>query len=128
VEEMLRYDSPVLGSSRVTLQDVEVGGCPIPAHQTIAVSLAGANRDPSSNPDPDRFDITRENIHHSSFGGGPHYCIGAPLARIEAAIAINALLRRFPDLALDPDRPPERRPSPAFRGHVSLPVLVSRQA
>jgi cytochrome P450 len=125
IEETLRYDSPVLGTSRIPLQDVEVGGCPIPAHNTVVASIAGANRDPAATPDPERFDITRPEIHHHAFGGGPHYCLGAPLARLEGQIAIGTLVRRFPHLRLDPARPPERRLLPAFHGLISLHVLIS---
>ncbi len=126
IEETLRYDSPVLGTSRIPLQDVEVSGCPIPAHNTVVVSIAGANRDPAVTPDPERFDITRPEIHHHAFGGGPHYCLGAPLARLEAQIAIGSLVQRFPHLRLDPANPPERRLLPAFHGLVSLHVLISQ--
>jgi cytochrome P450 len=125
IEETLRYDSPVLGTSRIPLQDVEVSGCPIPAHDTVVVSIAGANRDPAVTPDPERFDITRPEIRHHAFGGGPHYCLGAPLARLEGQIAIGTLVRRFPHLRLDPARPPERRLLPAFHGLISLQVLIS---
>jgi cytochrome P450 len=125
IEETLRYDSPVLGTSRIPLQDVEVNACPIPAHQTIVASIAGANRDPAATPDPDRFDIMRPEIRHHSFGAGPHFCLGAPLARLEAQIAIGALVKRFPDLRLDPAQPPERRLLPAFHGLISLHLLIS---
>jgi cytochrome P450 len=125
IEETLRYDSPVLGTSRVPLQDVEVSGCPIPAHQTVIASIAGANRDPADTPYPERFDITRPEIHHHAFGGGPHYCLGAPLARLEGQIAIGSLVRRFPHLRLDPAHEPERRMLPAFHGLISLHVLIS---
>jgi cytochrome P450 len=124
VEEMLRYDSPVLGTGRVPLQDVEVGGCPIPHGEAVIVSLAAANRDPNATPNPDQFDISRKDIHHHSFGAGPHFCLGAPLARLEAPAAIGTLVRRFPNLRLDPANAPKRRLLPAFRGLVSLPVLI----
>jgi cytochrome P450 len=124
VEEVLRYDSPVLGTGRVPLQDVEVSGCPIPKGEAVIVSLVGANRDPAANPDPDRFDVSRKDIRHHSFGAGPHFCLGAPLARLEAPLAIGGLIERFPNLRLDPDKPLQRRLLPAFRGLVSLHVLV----
>ena len=125
VEEMLRYDPPVTGAHRVALQDVEVGGCPIAAGQTLLAAVGGANRDPDAYPNPDEFDISRGDVHHHSFGGGPHYCLGAPLARLEATIAVGTLVHRFPHLRLDPSRPPVRRYLPAFRGLASLTVAVS---
>jgi cytochrome P450 len=124
VEEVLRYDSPVLGTGRVPLQDVEVAGCPITKGEAVLVSLAGANRDPSATPNPDRFDISRNDIKHHSFGAGPHFCLGAPLARLEAPIALGGIVQRFPNLRLDPANSPKRRLLPAFRGLVSLHVLV----
>lgn len=124
VEEMLRYDPPVVMTSRTPTVDYDVAGCRIPAGQTIVASLASANRDPASRTDPDRFDILRENVHHNAFGGGVHFCLGAHLARLEAAIAIGELVSRFPSLALDPDRAPERKMMPAFHGLESLPVRV----
>jgi cytochrome P450 len=125
VEEMLRYDSPVLGTGRIPLHDVEVGGCPIPKGEVVLVSLAAANRDPECVADPERFDISRDVIRHHSFGAGPHFCLGAPLARLEAPLAISAIVSRFPHLRLDPDRPPARRLLPAFHGLSSLPVLIA---
>jgi cytochrome P450 len=125
VEEMLRYDSPVVEAGRIPLQNVSFGGCPISAHQSITPSLASANRDPAVYPDPDRFDITRADTHHHSFGGGPHYCLGAPLARMEAQVAVEALLRRFPTLRLAPGAEPQRRLLPGFRGFTSLHVTVT---
>ncbi len=74
-------------------------------------------------PEPDRFDIARRDVHHFAFGGGVHFCLGAPLARLEAQLAITTLLRRFPSLRLA-DEPLEWRALPAFRGLVSLPVVV----
>jgi cytochrome P450 len=125
VEEMLRYDPPVVGAHRITLRDVEIGGCPIPAGQAILAAFPGANRDPAAYPDPDAFDITRTDVHHHSFGAGPHFCLGAPLARLEATIALGSLVRRFPHLRLDESRPPERRYLPAFRGLISLHIRIS---
>ena len=83
--------------------------------------LLGANHDPAANPDPHQFDITREEIRHVSFGGGRRYCLGAPLARLEARIAVGTLARRFPDLRLANENF-QWRNVPVFRGLVSLPV------
>ena len=124
VEEMLRYDSPVVTTGRVVMAETTIGGCPIAAGQPLIPSLAGANRDPAVHPDPDRFDITRENIYHQSFGGGLHYCLGAPLARMEAQVAVGTLLARFPGLRLAPGATPQRRLLPFFRGLLTLEVAV----
>ena len=124
VEEVLRYDSPVVHTARVTLSDAEIEGCPIKKGDSILTFLASANRDPDVYPDPDKFDITREDTRHHAFGGGIHYCLGAPLARLEAEIGIGALVQRFPTMRLA-DEPLEWRRLPAFRGLIRLPVLVS---
>lgn len=98
VEEILRYDSPVLNSGRITHEDTEFNGCPIEAGECLHVSLAAANRDPAVYKSPDKFDIERERIAHQSFGGGRHHCLGAYLARLEGQIAILGLVQRFPGL------------------------------
>jgi hypothetical protein len=84
---------------------MEIRGCPIKRSQVIISSLRGANRDPEVFAEPNRFDITRKHVPHVSFGGGSHICIGAPLARLEAQVAIPALLRRFPRAALEDATP-----------------------
>ena len=124
VEEMLRYDSPVVQTGRVALEDSVIQGCPIMRGQNVSISLAAANRDPSVYPEPDQFDVSRADTHHHSFGGGPHYCLGAPLARMEAQVGIETLLRRFPTLRLAEGAVPQRRMLPGFRGLMSLPVTV----
>lgn len=121
VEEMLRFDPPVVQSGRLSLKEMEVGGCPVHAGQTISPMLLAANHDPALNPNPHAFDISREDIHHTSFGGGRRYCLGAPLARLEARVALEALVDRFPDLQLATDKP-QWRNVPVFRGLVALPV------
>ncbi len=98
VEEVLRYDSPVLNTGRILDREVTVSGCPLPRGESISPLLAAANRDPAVYPEPDRFDIEREDTHHQSFGGGRHLCLGAHLARMEAQEAILGLLRRYPGL------------------------------
>jgi hypothetical protein len=88
--------------------------------------LTSTNRDPAVYADPDRFDICRENIHHLSFGGGPHLCVGAPLARLETQIAIGSLITRFPNIALaDPAAAPTFKFVPGFRGLSDLRVTLS---
>ena len=110
VEEILRFDPPTGGTQRVASRDLEIRGCPVRARQVVAVMIAAANRDPNAFPDPHRFDIARRDGPHIAFGGGPHICIGAPLARLEARIAIARLFDRFPTLRLaDPDAPPQWR-------------------
>jgi len=122
VEEILRYDGPVVNTGRIVIEDsVDIDGCPIPKGDSILTSLAGANHDPAVYPDPDVFNITREDTHHHAFGGGIHYCLGAPLARIEAEVALGTLFGRFPHLRLA-DEPLEYRRLPTFRGLIRLPV------
>ncbi|MZE80242.1 cytochrome P450 family protein [Streptomyces xinghaiensis] len=108
VEETLRWDGPVENSTfRYSREPLEVGGVTIPARQAVVISLAAADRDPARFPEADRFDLHRRPGGHLAFGHGIHFCLGAPLARMEGQIAIRRLLERFPDLALDlgPDRP-----------------------
>lgn len=98
VEEILRFDPPVNQSGRIANREYEVDGCPVARGQSLATSLAAANRDPDIYQHPDSFDIERKDSHHQSFGGGRHTCLGAHLARLEAQVAILALLDRFPNL------------------------------
>ena len=123
IEEMLRFDSPVQQTGRIPMAEIEFGGHVIPANHSITPQLGGANHDPSVYTEPHRFDITREDVHHQSFGGGAHYCLGAPLARLEAKIGIATLVSRFPNLRLT-DEPLEYRRIPSFRGVVKLNVRV----
>lgn len=103
VEELLRYDGPVNVNARVAHRDMVVGGKTIEAGQLVFCMLGAANRDPAVFPDPDRLDITRDPNPHVTFGGGVHYCIGAPLARLEAQIALERLLARWPKIGLGPE-------------------------
>ncbi len=98
VEEMLRFDSPVTNSGRIANRTIELSGCPVNTGESLLASLAAANRDGAVYPDPDKFDIEREDTHHQSFGGGRHLCLGAHLARLEAQEAVLALLERFPGI------------------------------
>jgi pimeloyl-[acyl-carrier protein] synthase len=123
VEELLRYDSPVQLTGRTVMEQVEIGGHEIPrGHQVVGV-LGAANRDPEQFPDPDRLDIGREDNRHVAFGGGIHFCLGAPLARVEGQIAIGSLLRRFRAIDLA-DAHPERRETVTLRGLKSLSVRL----
>lgn len=121
VEELLRYDSPVQMTFRSVLTDVEMAGVTIRRGQTVALISAAANRDTAVFTDPDRLDVTRQEAKSLSFGGGIHYCVGAPLARLEGEIALNTLLRRLPQLQLATDDL-DWRPLIAFRGLERLPV------
>jgi cytochrome P450 len=100
VEECLRYEGPILLTIRVTREDTRFGDRTIPADRPVMCMLSGANRDPEHFPDPDRFDITREDNDHLAFGGGVHFCLGAHLARMETQAAIGGLVRRFRDFEL----------------------------
>jgi cytochrome P450 len=125
VEETLRYEPPVDVTGRIASREMSVGGCPVHTTQSLLVSLRGANRDPEVFENPHSFDITRKKSPHVAFGGGAHICIGAPLARLEAQVALGKLFARFPDLRLaDPDAPPIWRTLPFFRGLERLDVLV----
>ena len=124
VEEFLRYDSSVQLSGRTALEDIEdLGGRRIAKGDNVLCLLGSANRDPAVYPDrPDSLDITRPNVRPLSFGGGIHHCLGAQLARIEAEIAISALLERLPDLRLDDAVNPAWRPTFVLRGLKCLPA------
>jgi cytochrome P450 len=126
VEEVLRYESPIDISSRIASRDMEVRGCPVHKTQSMVTSLRGANRDPEVFKDPHTFDIARKDAPHVAFGGGAHLCIGAPLARLEAQVAIPSFFARFPNARFaDPDWKPEWRNLPFFRGLKELVVSVA---
>jgi pimeloyl-[acyl-carrier protein] synthase len=127
VEELLRYDGPVQRTGRIAAEDVELAGVGIPAGSLVLGFLGAANRDPGHFPEPDRLDVTRDEPRHLAFGYGIHYCLGAPLARLEAQVALDALLRRFPELELE-DPTPAWRPSSTLRGLVALPVSLGERA
>jgi len=122
IEEALRWEPPISTVVRVARCDCELGGITIPKGTNVSVSVAAANRDPTHYADPDRFDPTRKNIAHLTFGGGPHVCLGMPLARMETTVAINGLLDRLPDLHLDPSAPAPNITGVAFRSPATLPV------
>lgn len=122
IEEALRWEPPISTVVRVAKRDCELGGMKIPAGTNVSVSVAAANRDPAHYPDPDRFDPTRKNIAHLTFGAGPHVCLGMPLARMETTVAINALFDRLPELRLDPTAPAPSINGVAFRSPAALPV------
>ena len=123
VEELLRYDSPVQTTSRYPADDLEFEGRKFRARQEINLMLGAANRDPAQFARPDSVDVGREDNHHLAFGHGAHFCIGAPLARLEGQIAIGELLRRFPKLSPGAAEP-TRRSGIVLRGFTSLPVRL----
>jgi cytochrome P450 len=126
VEELLRYEPPVqMLPQRTALADIEVAGVTIRKGAPLILVLASGSRDPQRFRDPDRFDPARHDNRHFGFGGGVHFCFGAPLARLEAQIALTELIGRLeaPRLAQDP--PPYRR-SPILRGPRHLAVEVER--
>jgi cytochrome P450 len=122
VEEMMRYDNPVQIAYRSAAADVEIGGKWIRKGELVNSILAAGNRDPEHYNDPDRFDITRDEGRHLGFGLGIHFCLGAPLVRMEAQIAFTSMLRRFPELSLATEQL-EWQEHPIFRGVKSLPVV-----
>ncbi|MCK1823464.1 cytochrome P450 [Streptomyces sp. XM83C] len=122
VEEMLRWEGPVEAATfRFAAEPLEIGGVRIEQGQTVLVGLTAADRDPARYPEPDRFDIRRDPRGHVAFGHGIHYCLGAPLARLEGRTAIRTLLERAPGLALD-GPPGPWLPGMLIRGMRSLPV------
>ncbi|MER6673390.1 cytochrome P450 [Streptomyces sp. NPDC000983] len=122
VEEMLRYEGPVENATfRYAAEPLEIGGRRIAAGESVMIGLTAADRDAERYPDPGRFDIRRDHRGHVAFGHGIHYCLGAPLARLEARTAIRSLLERAPGLALD-GPPGPWLPGMLMRGMRSLPV------
>jgi len=121
VEELLRYDGPVQRTARVASADATIGGRTIAKGDMVMPFIAAADRDPAQFPEPDRLDLSRSDNRHIAFGWGIHFCLGAPLARIEGQIAIDALVRRLPGLELATHEP-EYRQSLTLRGLKTLPV------
>jgi hypothetical protein len=124
IEEALRFYSPFAGTARATTVDVELGGERIPADSLVVTFLGVANRDPGQFRDPHVFDPMRNTRPHVAFGRGAHFCIGAPLARLEGRVALDVLLDRFPRLRSDPDRPPRFLPSLSMTGVKELHMLL----
>jgi cytochrome P450 PksS len=126
IEELLRYTNPVqTPGPRYALEEAELSVGRIPQYSAVIVGLASANRDPDAFPNPDVLDITRNPNRHIAFGFGIHYCLGAPLARLETKVALTALLERFPNLqlAIAPDQI-HYQGLPSFYGPVSLPIRL----
>ena len=108
-------------TARIPSEDITIGGHTIGKGEMVMPFIGAADRDPAQFPEPDRLDIARADNRHIAFGWGIHFCLGAPLARVEGQIAINTLLKRLPRLALDTDKP-EFRQSLTLRGLAALPV------
>jgi hypothetical protein len=123
VEEMLRFDTPVIQTGRIATKDMKIDDRCIAKGESISLSLGAANRDPRVCRNPHKFDIEREDNHHQSFGGGIHLCLGAALARLEAQIAINRLLQAFPLLRLA-SGPVVRKRLPVLHGCEKLIVFT----
>jgi cytochrome P450 len=121
VGEGLRYDSPVQMLQRKSVDDIQISGVTIPKGERIVVMLGAANRDPAEFPKPDTFDVTRREVKHLAFGGGPHYCLGAALGQLEGELALTAILRRLPELRLAGGALAWRQ-LPVFRGLQTLHV------
>jgi cytochrome P450 len=122
VEELIRYDSPLQLFERTAVADTAIGEVAVEPGQKIAALLGAANRDPAVFAEPDSFRVDRMDNPHLGFGAGIHFCVGAPLARVELQSSVRTLLARFPNLALH--RPPVRRPEFVIRGVTSLPVTI----
>ncbi|MFC6750005.1 cytochrome P450 [Deinococcus aquaticus] len=122
IEESLRYRSPVQSMYRVAAQDVELGGQTIPEGSPVLAWIGSANRDPAQFPEPGTFDPARTPNRHLAFGNGVHFCLGAPLARLEASVALNAVLDRLPDLRVALDASLDAIPSQIVYGVKALPV------
>jgi cytochrome P450 len=124
VEEVLRLHSSVIAWRRKTAQATTIGGVLIPADARVLLLLGAGNRDPEVFPEPDRLDIRRANAKdHLAFGHGPHLCLGRPLARLQARVALEECSARLPGLQLEPNARLAFPPNVSFRGPLSLPVV-----
>jgi cytochrome P450 len=122
IEEILRFESPVQAVSRTVLEPIELGGMALEKNEMVVSLIGGANRDPAVFEHPERLDIARKDLRPLSFGGGIHFCLGAQLARIEAAVVFETIARRLPTLRLIDPGQPKWRPSFVLRGLTELPV------
>lgn len=123
IDELLRYDGPVQLTSRMTTEDREICGRPVRQGQQLILMLAGANRDPDQFADPDRLDVTRPDVHHVAFSRGLHFCLGAQLAKLETALALEALITRWPEMKFAA-APIQWGTNTVLRGPIALPLVV----
>ena len=126
VEECLRYDSPIQASFRTTTQDFEIDGATIPGDSKVMLIYGSANRDEEVFEEPDRFNVERDPNNHIAFAVGIHYCLGAPLARLEARLALEEVLAHMRDIRIDESVKPVRVDNPLFRGLKELKLLFDR--
>jgi len=122
VEELLRFESPLQFNNRMTTAPMTIAGVAIPAGSFLTLAIGAANRDEAAFEDPERLDVARKPNHHLAFGQGAHACAGMNVARLEARVALGALLARYP--RIEPDGPPERDRRLRFRGLRRLPVRL----
>jgi cytochrome P450 len=124
IDEALRFEPTGHATARYVMQDVDLHGTTIPAGSAVLLLVASANRDPRRYTDPDVFDIHRDDIQHLTFGFGPHYCLGANLARLEGRVALDELLNRFPEWDVD-EAGMELAPTTTVRGWQRMPIVLS---
>ncbi len=122
IEETLRYDPPVQLAGRIAAEQMTIGGVTVPKGDTMMLLLAAGHRDPAAFDRPDDFDPSREDLRHLAFGHGVHFCLGAPLARLEAKVALSAVTARFPNARLAAE--PVYKPNVTLRGLASLPLTT----
>ena len=120
LDEILRVEPPVAQVLRSAHEDMQVADKQVKRGDTLHMSLFGVHYDPEMNPEPEKFDITREAITHFAFGGGAHYCLGAGLGKVQGRIALPMLFERFPDLAFAPGKEPAHKIAPAFNGYGEI--------
>ena len=125
IEELLRFDSPVQVDGRQTIEEFQIDRHVLKQGRPVSLLIGGANRDPEEFDDPERLDVTREDVGNISFGRGIHHCLGAPLARLEGKVAFEALIERFDDIQFG-DRTPEYKPNIVLRGLKHLDIRVER--
>ena len=125
VEEVLRYETPALTTSRRATEEIMVGGAQIPRDADVLFALAAANRDPRRYAEPDQFDVGRTDVHPLSFGGGGHACLGAGLARLETQLVLTKVLERHPELEVEVAGVRWRKDSPTVRGPAMMPVRLN---
>jgi cytochrome P450 len=125
VEEVLRFETPALTTSRTATEEIRVGDGQIPRDADVLFALAAANRDPRQYTEPDQFDLGRTDIHPLSFGGGGHACLGAGLARLETQLVLSRVLERHPTLEVDVVAVTWRKDSPTVRGPAMMPVRLN---